>query len=297
MTEVIPAIIPEIIKQTPAVNYHLWVPCNMRCGFCFAPFEDVKADLPKGHLEKDASIAVIKELAGAGFAKINFAGGEPTLCPWLPELIAAARATGMITAIVTNGSKITPKWLDMVSDNLNWVTLSIDTIDPEKLKQSGRATSYGPISETEYLQIAAMVRQYGIRLKVNTVVTQLNWQEDFTEFIIRINPERWKLLQVLPVAGQNDRHIAQFAIEPDQFDAYVARNRQAEASGITVVPESNEMMTGSYLMVDPAGRFFDNTKGEHGYSDPILDVGIAEALKQVTVLPGRFRERGGVYDW
>ena len=291
------AIIPAIIKETPAVNYHLWTPCNMRCGFYFAPFEDVKAGLPKGHLAKDASIAVIAALAGAGFEKINFAGGEPTLCRWLPELIAAAKATGMITAVVTNGSKITPDWLDAVSDNLNWVTLSIDTIDPEKLKQSGRTTSYGPISETKYRQIADLVRQYGIRLKVNTVVTQLNWQEDLTGFIIRINPERWKLLQVLPVAGQNDRHIAQFAIKPDQFDAYVARNRKAEASGITVVPESNEMMTGSYLMVDPASRFFDNTKGEHGYSDPILDVGITEALKQVTVLPGRFQERGGIYNW
>ena len=290
-------IIPTIINEAPAVNYHLWAPCNMRCGFCFAPFHDVKAGLPKGHLEKDATIAVIESLAGAGFAKINFAGGEPTLCPWLPELIAAAKAAGMITAIVTNGSKITPDWLDTVSGDLNWATLSIDTINPEKLKQSGRATRRGPMTETEYLQIAALVRQYGIRLKVNTVVTQLNWQEDFTEFIIRIAPERWKLLQALPVAGQNDQSIAQFAIEPDKFDAYVARNRKAEASGITVVPESNEMMTGSYLMVDPAGRFFDNTKGEHGYSDPILDVGVAEALKQVTVLPGRFRERGGIYDW
>ena len=75
-------------------------------------------------------------------------------------------------------------------------------------------------------------------------MTQLNWQEGFTEFIIRINPERWKLLQALPVAGQNDRHIAQFAVEPDQFDAYVTRNRKAEASGITVVPESNEIKGG-----------------------------------------------------
>ena len=26
----------------PAVNYHLWKPCNMRCGFCFATFEDIE---------------------------------------------------------------------------------------------------------------------------------------------------------------------------------------------------------------------------------------------------------------
>ena len=26
----------------PSVNFHLWEPCNMRCRFCFATFQDVK---------------------------------------------------------------------------------------------------------------------------------------------------------------------------------------------------------------------------------------------------------------
>lgn len=30
----------------PSVNYHIWEPCNMRCRFCFATFQDVKAELP-----------------------------------------------------------------------------------------------------------------------------------------------------------------------------------------------------------------------------------------------------------
>ena len=32
-------------------------------------------------------------------------------------------------------------------------------------------------------------------------------------------------------------------------------------------------MTGSYVMVDPAGRFFDNTSGYHTYGRPILEGG------------------------
>lgn len=76
----------------PSVNYHLWEPCNMRCKFCFATFQDVKHSiLPKGHLPKEQAIEVILQLAEIGFEKITFAGGEPTLCPWLPELIATAK--------------------------------------------------------------------------------------------------------------------------------------------------------------------------------------------------------------
>jgi radical S-adenosyl methionine domain-containing protein 2 len=56
-------------------------------------------------------------------------------------------------------------------------------------------------------------------------------------------------------------------------------------------------MTGSYVMVDPAGRFFDNTAGAHVYSRPINEVGVNVALKEVSVDPGKFRLRDGLYDW
>ena len=80
----------------------------------------------------------------------------------------------------------------------------------------------------------------------------------------------------------------------DEFDRYVQINRRVEAYGITVVPESNDMMTGSYVMVDPAGRFFDNVAGSHTYSRSIIEVGVDEALKDVSVEPGKFLSRNGL---
>ena len=67
--------------------------------------------------------------------------------------------------------------------------------------------------------------------------------------------------------------------------------------GIVVVPEDNDMMRGSYVMVDPAGRFFDNVRGRHTYSKPILEVGVEAALKGVVGNPDLFLRRGGLYDW
>ena len=64
----------------------------MRCRFCFATFQDVKQTvLPRGHLPREQAIAVVEQLAAAGFDKITFAGGEPTLCPWIGELIERAK--------------------------------------------------------------------------------------------------------------------------------------------------------------------------------------------------------------
>ena len=290
----------EFSLEIPSVNFHLWEPCNMRCGFCFATFQDVKRemDIPKGHLPKEDCISVVDQIAAFGFEKINFAGGEPTLCPWLPDLIARAKEHGMITSIVTNGSRITDQWLDNLNGCLDWIGLSIDTVDPEKLIRLGRAIGGRiPITEEEYLDIIGEIKRHEIRLKINTVVTSVTWEEDFTSFIREAKPERWKLFQALPVKGQNDAHIADFIVTAEQFEAYVLRNRTVESDGITVVPENNEAMTESYVMIDPAGRFFDNVQGSYRYSQPILKVGVAEALKQVSIDPERFRQRGGEYDW
>ena len=50
----------------PSVNFHLWEPCNMRCKFCFATFQDVKkAILPKGHMKKEESLNVVRLIAFA----------------------------------------------------------------------------------------------------------------------------------------------------------------------------------------------------------------------------------------
>ena len=70
-----------------------------------------------------------------------------------------------------------------------------------------------------------------------------------------------------------------------------------ESEGGIVVAESNGMMTGSYVMVDPAGSFFDNVSGGHAYSRPISHVGVDAALNEVSIDAERFRLRSGLYDW
>ena len=102
---------------------------------------------------------------------------------------------------------------------------------------------------------------------------------------------------MLPVRGQNNGLVDNFVITQEEFARYVARNRYVESLGIMVVPESNDLMTGSYVMVDPAGRLFDNVAGTHVYSRPITQVGVDAALGEVSVDPNKFRLRDGLYDW
>jgi cytidylate kinase/molybdenum cofactor biosynthesis enzyme MoaA len=282
----------------PSVNFHLWEPCNMRCKFCFATFQDVKHSiLPKGHLPKDQAIEVVTQLSEIGFEKITFAGGEPTLCPWLPELIKKAKEAGLTTMIVTNGSKLTNEFLVANKEYLDWIAISIDSLNPETNVAMGRAiTGRTPLTLEYYLNLTDRIKQYGYDLKINTVVTNKNFSENLSELIEYLKPKRWKILQVLPIEGQNDNEIDSFTINQKQFLRFVDTHKKLE--NITnIIPETNGDMKGSYAMVDPAGRFYDNAKGKHNYSRPILEVGARIAIQQVDYDFDKFIERGGIYDW
>ncbi|GMT99113.1 viperin family antiviral radical SAM protein [Corallococcus caeni] len=279
----------------PSVNFHLWEPCNMRCRFCFATFQDVRRDvLPKGHLPAKEALRLV-ELLSLRFQKITFAGGEPLLCPWLPELAAAAKARGTTTMLVTNGSRLDADTLARLRGVVDWVTLSIDSVSPQTHAALGRAVHGKALPPEHYLSIAEQIRGAGMRLKVNTVVTNLNAGEDQTAFIRELRPERWKLLRVLDVEGQNTGKVEALYCPREDFEAFVARHRLLEREGIVLVPEDNEDMRGSYAMVDPAGRFFDNAEGGHRYSDPILQRGLDTAWSQVQFSLTRFIDRGGIY--
>ncbi len=282
----------------PSVNFHLWEPCNFSCKFCFATFQDVKKTLlPKGHLPKKDALTIVNKLSEAGFSKITFVGGEPTLCPWIGDLILRAKVNGLTTMIVTNGSGITEQFLNTVYKSLDWVVISIDSLLPGINKVIGRSNANRLIpDESYYSEKVKLVHQFGIKLKINTVVNKYNFQdESLSDFIHASRPKRWKVFKALKVIGQNDEFFNDVNVNDEQFEKFLSLNK---VTGISyAVIEDNEDMTGTYAMVDPAGRFFDNTNGAHTYSNPILEVGVDAALKEITVYYSKFLERGGLYDW
>lgn len=241
-------------------------------------------------------MAVVDALCGHGVGKITFAGGEPTLCPWLRDLVSLAKSHDVTTMVVTNGTRLDQAYLEPFRGLLDWVCLSIDSLDPAVNLRSGRAVGRRAFDEGHYRSLCELIVSLGFRLKVNTVVHALNAGEDMSSFILAAKPERWKLFQVLPVKGQNDESVDELIIPETAFQKFVKEHR-SRMPEVMIVPESNDAMRGSYLMIDPAGRFYDNTRGGHTYSAPILNVGVAVALEQIRFDADAFAQRGGHYDW
>lgn len=277
------------MPTTPiSINFHLFKHCDARCRFCFATFRDVRDRLSVSDARR-----LIELLRAAGGEKLTFAGGEPTLHPHIGELVAYAKEVGFVTGVVTNGSRL-EALLDRHARSLDWAALSVDSGDERTQAALGRGRGD---HVARSIRLADYCRRVGVRVKLNTVVTALNHDEDMSELVRRIAPERWKVFQVLRVVGQNDGRVDPLLITARQFDAFVARHAHLASEGFPPIAEDNDAMIDSYVMVDPLGRFYGNTDGIHRTSPPILEVGVARALEAVRFDRARFEARGGLYAW
>ena len=283
----------------PAVNWHFWPWCNYGCTFCFATFEDIDRS---NSLEKELGFKLLEEMAAEGVEKVTFVGGEPTLCPWLGELLVRAKELGLTTCIVSNGTGLSEEFLDSYHEYVDWVGISIDASDDRLHYIMGRGTK-ADLAEgrSRHLEAALSAwercQKLGIRMKLNTVVCKANLDDNMTEIVLQLMPERWKAFQVLPIDGQNDGRVEDLLISEDEFSEWVERHKGVSNEGINFIPETNELMTGSYVMIDSLGRFYSNIEGGHKYTRSILEIGIKDAWRENQFNEHHFIEREGIYDW
>jgi radical S-adenosyl methionine domain-containing protein 2 len=273
-----------------SVNFHFTRKCNYECGFCF-------------HTEKTSHVESIENmkrglrmLQQAGMKKINFAGGEPLLYPHLlAQLVAFCKEELHLesVSIVTNGSKLTEKFMTRAARYIDIIAVSCDSFNEQVNILIGR----GHGAHLDQVQeVARLCRLYGVRFKINTVVNRYNVNEDMNQHIQALQPSRWKCFQVLVIEGENDsnstiRDARRFEITDDEFQQFCDRHSHQSC----FVPEPNNVMRSSYLILDEYMRFLN--KGTGDPTESILDVGVTRTLDRVYWDEQSFHERGGIYDW
>jgi len=288
----------------PAVNWHLEAYCNYDCKFCYAPLLKQR-ELPK--ITDNEGVRLIRDLADCGVEKINFVGGEAMLNRNIEQWIINAKLAGLTTSIVSNGTRMTRDWLERMRPHLDWLGLSIDASNDELHALMGRGLK-GEINigKSRHLERSIEVwghaKEFGYGLKLNTVVTSVNADDDMSDLVSQLMPNRWKICRVLEIKGENDGRVSPLLISSNSFDEYVRRNTNPleGKGGIEIVAEDNEDMLGSYAMIDPQGKVYTNLYGKYSYSrQSAIEIGFQQAWEQVMqgFSGSIFSNRGGLWDW
>ncbi|KAF8651912.1 hypothetical protein AX16_004557 [Volvariella volvacea WC 439] len=288
-----------------SVNYFPSRQCNYSCKFCF-------------HTATSSTILSLEMakhgltlLAQSGMKKLNISGGEPFLHPkFIGELIKFAKKDLGLesTGIICNGSKVTLGWLEKYGEYLDIMGVSCESFDDETneligRREEGRATGASTggkrvMHKNKVFQIADWCRDRGIMFKLNKVVNRYNWEEDMNDSIEALDPFRWKVFQTLLLEGENIgpkalRDAREMVVTKEEFQAFLDRH----STQTCLVPEDNDAMENSYLLLDEHMRFLNCKGGKKVPGRSILDVGVQTALEDAGWETETFIDRGGVFEW
>jgi cyclic pyranopterin phosphate synthase len=234
--------------------------CNFRCVYCM-PAEGL-AWLPKQDILSYEEITeVARQLAPLGLRRLRITGGEPTIRPDLPKLIAMLKAVDGIEdiALSTNGAKLPAMARDLKAAGLDRVNISADSLRQERIIAIARRDlKFDPVVAFE----AAI--EAGLQpVKVNVVVMRgLNDDEveDFARLTLRL-PIHVRFIELMPVgemAHLTDAHV----VPSDEVLARVARIAPLEpASG----PARGNGPAKYYRLASAAGSIGVITPMTHTY--------------------------------
>ena len=159
------------VHLPPMVYFRVTRYCNARCGFCLAPPDGI-------HPNADTLIRRIDWLMQRGVTTIHFCGGEPTIHPALPELLAYVQTRAGASRMTTNGILMPENLLTALRAARTRVKVSLHGNQEQHDKIVGRAAFDATMRNLRRLQSA------NIPTTVQTTIVAggewvLDWVADF----------------------------------------------------------------------------------------------------------------------
>lgn len=284
------------IQRELVVNWHITEACNYHCNYCFAKWDKQKNELMNDEnsvsklmdeIQKLPSILNGKYLTEFESIRLNLVGGETFLnIRKVTRIIHQAKQRKFSLSAITNGSRLNNELVTLIANDFNSIGFSVDSLDSPTNIKIGRTEKSGVMDTDKVLKDISLIKELNpsIDIKINTVVSSLNQTEDLSAFIDQAAPNKWKVFKVLPVITRENE------VSQDDFIEFLERHSKFEN---IISSEDNDEMTDSYLMIDPIGRFFQNSilGSGYSYSTPIVNTGIEEALNEINFDPEKFHGR------
>jgi len=163
--------------------------------------------------------SIIREAGKIGMLHAHFTGGEPLARTDLTELIAAARAAGLYTNLITSGIGLNESRLQaLVNAGLDHIQISF-----QDSREGAANWIAGAKAHAHKVELSRAIRRHKIAFTVNLVVHRQNLDhlEEMIAFIEQLNPERveiahtqyygWALANraaLLPTRAQLEKAVA-----------------------------------------------------------------------------------------
>ena len=269
------------------INYHITNRCNYRCKHCFARFDQRELSLDDAKKVIDAIEEYFKN-ADIKNPRVNLAGGEPLVYPYIDEVIDYIASKGIKVSIITNGSYLSEERILKWAGKVETIGISIDAKSAETNALIGRCSAQGPLDLEKTAKLTKLMRELGIKFKINTVVTRVNLNEDLLSVYKMLKPNKIKYLCVHVVENKN-KDSQSILPSTSEFDGFVERNLYDE--NCNVVVENSGYMANSYFMINPQGEVYLNDNGTEKLYGCCLEKSLSDIYEILPLNEEKFEQR------
>ncbi len=147
--------------------------CNFNCSYCNSP------NIREGEMTTEQIYEMIDELAEMGLQRIGFTGGEPLLFRDIGKIISHAKAKGIMTSMVTNGSLLKNKFAEI--KDLDLILLSLD--GPKEIHEAVREKGVYEVT----IDAIKLALASGKQVWTQTVISKANLTQ--LDFVIDVAEE------------------------------------------------------------------------------------------------------------
>ena len=177
--------------------------CNNKCVKCYVEnYRDVK------ELSTIEWKQVLDNLWKIGVPHVTFTGGEPTIRPDLPELVAYAEDLGIITGLISNGRKLKNKKLvdNLVSAGIDHFQITLESHDPSI--HDSMCGERGSWKET--IDGIKNIVPTPVYIMTNTTLTPFNVTdiEKTVEFLHSLGIEKFAANSIIKSGGGKNEEMA-----------------------------------------------------------------------------------------
>jgi len=159
--------------------------CPLHCVYCSNPMQlaGTLAELSTGEWA-----SIFQQSGKLGVLHAHFTGGEPLARTDLTELIAAARAAGLYTNLITSSIGLNEQRLQALVDaGLDHIQISF-----QDSREDSANWIAGAKAHAHKIELSRAIRRHKVAFTVNLVVHRQNLDhlEEMIAFIEQLNPER-----------------------------------------------------------------------------------------------------------
>ena len=159
--------------------------CPLHCVYCSNPLQLTDT---KSELSTEEWISVFRQAANLGMLHAHFTGGEPLARTDLTDLLAAARAAGLYTNLITSGIGLNGQRLQaLVEAGLDHIQISF-----QDSREGAANWIAGAKAHAHKVELSHAIRKQKIAFTVNLVVHRQNLDHlgEMIAFIEQLEPER-----------------------------------------------------------------------------------------------------------